>query len=312
MICHETFRIDDSERGFDRPLFSVYSGRTSRREIRKLLRESCFWRCQRTKAGRRGSRIHTHSFLFDDDDDETERSIAANAATPYCAVASHSQNRSHHLAQESSHGNYSIQSSHQTSTFSCCGVTIDLSNKQPSNSSNGESSSRHSTIGKPATNNCKITNSTLTTTHHYYYSPRKMRTCSQSPMSLSSFDHHLGQQKVISYKSNNDNHRSIARRRATTAVHCFQHLPSSTTTSIISKSLTLKTESKTICSSISNDNDGTADPILQTNGSEGSSTPVIDVYNTDINPTKDTARSPVSVKDHFEEQPLAAYVVEQC
>ena len=294
------------------PLFSVYSGRTSRREIRKLLWESCFWRCQRTKAGRRGSRIHTHAFLFDEDDDDTERSIATNAGTSYCTVASHSHNRSHHPAQENSHGNCSIQSPRPTSMFSCCGVTIDLSNKHSSNSSNGESSSRHSTIGKSATNNYNTTNSTLTTTHHYYYSPRKMRTCSQSPMSLSSFDHHLGQQKVISYKSNNDNHRTIARRRATTAVHCFRPLPSSTMTSIISKPLTLNTESKTICSTISNDNDGTAEPILQANVSEDSSTPVIDVYNTDINSTKDTAHSPVSVKNHFEEQPLAAYVVEQC
>ena len=291
---------------------SPCSGRTSRREIRKLLWECCFWRCQRTKAGRRGSRIHTHSFLFDDDDDDTERSIATNAATSYSNVTSHSHPRSHHLPRENSHGNYSTQTSRQASVFNCCGLTIDLSNKQASNSSNGESSSRHSTLGKPATNNYNTTSSTLTTTHHYYYSPRKMRRCSQSPMSLSSFDHHLGQQKIISYKSNNDNHRTIARRRATTAVHCFRRLPSSTTASITSKPSTFNTESKRICSSISNDNDGPTGPILQETVSDGSTTPVIVVYNTDINPAQDIADSPVSVKNHFEEQPVAAYAVEQC
>jgi hypothetical protein len=291
-----------------------FSGRTSRREIRKLLRECFLWRFQRTRTGHRSSRIHTHSSLFDDDDDDTERSIATTApatttttsTTPYCALSSHSHARSHHMSS-------SMKKSRQGSSFTCCGLTIDLSHKHSSDLSNGDSLSRHSTIGKTATNYTNPNCLSATTTNHYHYSPRKNRTYSQSPMSLSSFDRHLEQQQNLSYKSNRNTNRTLARRRATTAVHCFRHLPSSTIASITNKSLTFNADPTSIRSSISNDNDCSSNSILQPNPSDSPSMPVLDAYPTDSPIMQDKAHVVTScVKNDFEEQPLAAYVVETC
>ena len=293
------------------------SGRTSRREIRKLLWECFFWRFHRTKRGRQGSRIHTHSSLFDDDDDDTERSIATTGASPYCALTGQSQARAHHLARHSSHGNGSFQgATARTSLLTCCGISVDLSQKHSSFSFHGvEASSRHSTLGK-----CSIqypyTNPILPITNQYYYSPRKRHTYSQSPMSLSSFDRHLDTQKSNSSTSARDSNRAMTRRRTTTAVHCFRHLPTSTLSSITSKSLRQRSESKAIPSSICKENDSSADSILQTQtfDSHSNSNNVIDVRLTDINPSEDMIQSSSTLVQNTldETEPLPASVVETC
>ena len=169
-----------------------FSGRTSRREIRKLLWEGLFWRFKRAKVNRQGSRINTHSFLFDDDE-ETERSIPTINPTPYSALSNQSQTRPNYFSQQSSNNTSPFPISQRSSFFNCCGFTIDLSHKHSEYSSNGDATSRRSTVCKSITNT----------------SPRKFRTYSHSPKSLPSFDKNLHlQQQPASYKLSNDNRHS--------------------------------------------------------------------------------------------------------
>lgn len=294
------------------------SGRTSRREIRKLLWECLFWRIKRAKANRQGSKIHTHSFLFDDDDDDTERSIATTAVTPYCALTIHSQNRSSYLSRNSSshtnnnNSNYPIQLPRRSSFYTCCGFTIDLSHKQSLYSSNGDVTSRRSTICKSPTSNNNINNNNK----HTHASPRKFRTYSHSPLSLSSFDRKLrrqNQQQISYLKSDDDIHHQLytRSRASTTIVHSFRHRPSSTTTSITNHSVTLNTDTIFPRRSISEAQGcSSVDTLPLSNTSD---TPTItDVNNENTNSVENTTESTVVVENLLKEEILPAYIIETC
>jgi hypothetical protein len=279
-----------------------FSGQTSRREIRKLLSECLFWRFKRAKASRHGSKTHTHLFLFDDEDEETERSLATTGVTPHSALAIHSQNRANCSVRENSNGNYSIQNTRQPSLFTCCGYTIDLSQRHSSHSSNTDTPSRRSTICKSITTN---------NNNHHHFSPKKSGNHSQSRMSLciSPFDRHLRQQKIVSNESNNDKPRLPGRRRASTVAQCFRDVPSATVTN---KSPSLNTETTSDHRSISKEMVASPIEILPFNTMSDSSTLTTGVYNENYNPKIETIDSSIFVQNNLEEQQLPAYIVETC
>ncbi len=299
--------------------FYFFSGRTSRREIRKLLWERLFWRIKRAKVGRHGSKVHTHSFLFDDDDDDdTERSIATTtaAATPYCALTIHSQNRSF---RKNSNTNYPIHLTRRSSFFTCCGYTIDLSNKHSLHSSNGDIISRRSTICKSSTNTTTNNNNN----NNNNISPKKPRTHSQSPLSLSSFDRNLRQQTISLRLNNDDNnnnnnngnhHQQTTRRRATTVIHCFRRIPSSTvtSTSIANHSLTLNKDSLFIRRSISEERTISSIEISPIDISDTPTTTIEGEDNAKISSSKDITDSTVFTPNRLDEKQLSAYIVETC
>ena len=218
-----------------------FSGRTSRREIRRLLTECLFWRCKKTTGNRLESKVQTHSFLSDDDGDDMDRSIGTTGGTIYCPLTAHPQNRSDDLSRQNSHRN--CQSSRTTPQFTCCGLRIDLSRKYASYLSNNDLTLRYLTVGKSNAN---------TSYNKYYGSPRKYDSYSHSPGS-SSFNHHLRKQQASSYKINHNNNRSITRRRAIAAVHCFHHLSSSTVTALTDQKLPLDIKASFAPQSISNE-----------------------------------------------------------
>lgn len=209
--------------------------------------------------------------------------------------------------------------------MTCCGITVDLSQKHSSSSCNGggggggasggDPSSRHSTLGK-CSMHYPYTNPIMPITNQYYYSPRKRRTYSQSPMSLSSFDRHLEQQpkSSISSASAKDSNRALTRRRTTTAIHCFRHLPASTLGSISNKSTRFHPESKVIASSISKENDSSADSMLQTQTLDSHSNNIIDIDLPDKNSAEDMIQSSsTTVQNTLDETHiLPAYIVETC
>ena len=250
--------------------------------------------------------MNTHSFLVDDDDDYTDRSIAPTVTSPSSTLPHQTQNRSHPLLQQNSYGNQSLQSSRKPTRFTCCGFTVDLSPKNVGYSSNGDTSSRHSTIGKSTANTVND--------NDYHHMARKSRTCSQSPISLSPFDRHLRQQKTISYKSNADQHRPTTRRRATTVVHCSRHLPSSTITSIADKSMTLTNESAVADRSVSRENERAPLQPAHSHQSDTSSisSPSDMVFNASITSAKTKTMSTASLQNTLDERSLSAYVVETC
>ncbi|CAF3325348.1 unnamed protein product [Rotaria socialis] len=292
-------------------MFAIMSGRTSRCEIRKLLWEGLFWRFQRVKSRRQGSKMHTHSYLFDDDDEDTERSAGtATGVTSYCPLGTHVQTRSNYLTQPNSSNTYPSKSSQKSSLFNCCGFSIDLSHKHSLYSLNADIASRRSTIRKLSTNTTSNNNT------NYNTSPRKSRTYSHSSKS-SSFDRNLRQQQTVCYKSNFDNNRTATCRRASAAVYCFQHLPSSTVTSMANQSLGLATNLPSVRQSISNEKNYSSIEILPPINSSDATPTTIDEYNnnnnnSNINPLKDTTESSVLVQNNVEEQQLTAYVVETC
>ncbi|CAF0728017.1 unnamed protein product [Adineta steineri] len=280
-------------------MFAIVSGRTSRREMRKLLWECFFWRIKRKRASRHGSKIQTHSFLFDDDDD-TDHSVATTANTPYCALTIHSQNRSNYLSRQNSNNN-TYNNLRKSSIFTCCGFSVNLSNKQSLCSSNGDLTSRRSTICKSSTNT-----TTNITNNNIYNSPRKIRNISHSPRSLSSFDRHLRRQQTVCYTSNNDNNQSIIRPRASTIVNSFKNLPSATLTPVVNPTIILSTDS----TSISKQEEGEECLPIETLPSKTSnlSSPSIDINNAN----KDNIDSTVFVQNHLEKEPSPAYIVETC
>jgi len=300
-------------------LLFFFSGRTSRREIRKLLWERLFWRIKRAKVGRHGSKVHTHSFLFDDDDDDTERSIATTAAaTPYCALTIHSQNRS---SQKNSNNNYPIHLTQRSSFFTCCGYTIDLSNKHSLCSSTGDIISRRSTICKSSTN--PTSNNNNNNNNNNNSSPKKNRNYSHSPVSLSSFDRNLRHQ-TISLRLNDDDddnnnnnprhQQQTSRRRATTVIHCFRHIPSSTvtSTSITNHSLTLNKDSIFIRRSISEERTFSSIEIPPLDTSDTPMTTITGGDNPKTSSSKDITDSTVFVPNHLDDKQLPAYIVETC
>ncbi|UJR33825.1 hypothetical protein I4U23_021249 [Adineta vaga] len=279
-------------------MFAIMSGRTSRREIRKLLWECFFWRFQRTKSSRQNSKMQTHSFLYDDDD-ETDHSIATTAASPYCGLTVHSQNRSNYLSRQYSNVNYPIHQLRKPSLFNCCGFTVNLSNKHSLYSSNGDLTSRRSTI-------CKSMTNTVINNNNAYSSPRKSRTCSHSPRSSATFEHQLRRQHTVCYTPNNDQNRSTIRPRSATIVHCFRHLPSSTLAAIVNPSPSVNTDLTSIRRSLSKDKES-----LSTNTSDLPLS-TTDVYNAKFTATKDIEESHVFVQNRIEEEQSPAYIVETC
>ncbi len=284
---------------------SIFSGRTSRREIRKLLWECLFWRIKRAKAGRQSSKINTHSFLFDDDDDDnTDRSVATTAATtPYCALNTHSQNRSNHLSRQNSNNNYPLPLPRKASFFTCCGLTIDLSHKHSPYSSTGDVTSRRSTICRPS---IKTTHNN----HHTNTSPRKSRAYSHSPVSTSSFDRTQRQQTICLKLNDDNNNQSSNRRRTTTAVHCCRHSPSSILKSPVDHSMTLNRNSLSPPQSISEVNEFSSIEALPLTTTDEPTTTGVD--NANMNSTKEGTYSAVLVQSHLGEQQLPAYIIETC
>ncbi len=284
---------------------NFWSGRTSRREIRKLIWDRLFWRIKRVKAARHGSKIHTHSFLFDDDDDDTERSIATTtAAAPYCALSLHSQNRFNYLSRQNSNNNYPNQFARQSSLFDCCGFTVDLSRKHSAQSSNGDVTSRRATVCKSSTN---------TTTNNNTNSPKKSRAYSHSSISLSSFDRNLRQQQLVSSRLSDDNNNQLTnRRRTATAVHCLRYLPSSTRTSIADHSFTFNTDSLPTRRSISEEKERSSIETLPLTISKESRPTTTGVQNVILNSIKDITDSNILEKNPIKERQLSAYIVETC
>jgi hypothetical protein len=269
------------------------SGRTSRREIRKLLCEYLFWRFKRAKNSRHGSKIHTHSFLFDDDDDDTERSIATTTAgTPYCALTIHSQNRPNHLSRQNSTNNYSMNFTRKASFFTCCGLTVNLSHKHSVHSSNGDIPSRRSTIFKSSVNANNNQNN----------SPQKVCTYLHSPKSSISSERNLRPQQTICLKLIDDVNNSAAnRRRASTIVHCLRNLPSSTISNPLS---TLSSDTLFTRRSISEEN--------QRKPIETSTMTMTGVEDGTMNTIKDRIDSIVLTQNPLDEKTLPAYIIETC
>jgi hypothetical protein len=258
--------------------------------------EHLFWRFKRVKGNRHGSRVNTHSFLFDDDDDDTERSIATTtAATPYCALTIHSQNRPTYLSRQNSNNNYSVHLARKSSFFTCCGLTVDLSHKHSiHSSSNGDITSRRSTICKLATNPNNN-------------SPKKIQTYSPKSPEIN-----LRTQQTVCLKFIDDNNNSaVNRRRAATIVHCLRQLPSST---ISNPSSTVTSDLLFSRRSISEDNECLSIETLKPNISETSSSMTMTgVEDGKINSMRDRIDSIVLTQNHLDEQQtLPAYIIETC
>lgn len=242
-----------------------------------------------------------------------ERSAGTSGGNPYSTLPSSLQSRNHRFSRQSSHGANSIKRSSSSSVLTCCGVKVNLSNKHSSYSSpTGELSSRHSIMGKTMPIN---TNGSMTgyVNPHNYYSPSKTRCQSQSPMSRSSCDRCSGYHKRFSYRGAVDYHRATARRRSTTAVHCFQHLPSSARRSIREASSIYNHESKITGSTMSKEIDSSLRSISQTNTTfESPLITSIDANNPDTLSIKDTINSNTSVQNQIEETLPPAYIIETC
>jgi len=271
-----------------RGLFFSSSGRTSRLEIRKLLWECLFWRFKRTQAKQNQVKYSGNSFVFNDDDDDTERSIQAQGTTSYSALTVQLSNRKNNLSPQLSSGNYSVQTSqisNTSSVFTCCGFSIDLSNKHshPSTSKSlFDESSSHRSIGY------KNPNPLLSKTASY----------PQSPVP-SSNDRLLRPQRTVCYRSHNTN-RPINRRRATTLVHCSRKKPTSINTKLTG------TLSSPVHRSISKEKQCLTFEKVQ---------PIIDIplktkdgYKTTINITE----PPIIVQTDCNELLLPAYIIETC
>ena len=288
-------------------IFCVFSGRTSRREIRKLLRECLFWRFKRARSARHGSKTHTHSFLFDDDDDDTERSNGTTTgATPYCALTMHSQNRSNYVSRQNSTSNYPVRLARKPSVFTCCGFAIDLSHKHSIYSSNIDLTSRRSTL-------CKSTMNPGNNNHFPHLhenSPRKLRTQSNSPRTSPFIDQNLRQQQQrVSLKITEEGeYPVINRQRRSTIVRCLQHLPSSAMTSTSNNSTNFNIDPTFVRRSISEEPEFSPIDI---------SPPKSPTISTEENPnedfTEEDERNPTaSGEKQLEEQTLPAYIIETC
>ena len=185
--------------------FGIFSGRTSRLEIRKLLGECLFWRFQRIPIDQNEYKYPTHSFLFDDEF-ENDRSLQSQAPHPsYPTLTTKLSSRTNHLTPKSSAGNSSFYPSSTPTVFTCCGFTVDLSQKQPSSSSY----TRSTYDDLPARRSLKNKKT------HTSSPPKNL--CVQS--SISSNDRSMKQQRSVCYRPANSS-RPITRRRAATVVHC--------------------------------------------------------------------------------------------
>jgi hypothetical protein len=226
----------------------------------------------------------THTFLFDDDDD-TDRSGQGQGTTSYSTLTNKLSNRQSYLTPKSSGGNYSLQQTRAPTTpslFTCCGFTIDLSQKS-SYSSNSKSPiddslTRRSTLNRKPT-----------------FSSSKNLSVESA---ISSNNRVIRQQKTVCYRSTNIN-RPIIRRRATTVVDCSRDTPVTTMTTLTNKS----------------------SPIQRSISKEKrfslfeKSTPIIDIPPT----TKDGCQtnmnlteSLIIVQTDCDELPLPASIIERC
>ena len=190
---------------------------------------------------------------------------------------------------------------------------INLSNKHSPHSSNaGDSSSRHSTIGKPIPNTTNA-NTSINMTNHNCCSPKKMRSQSQSPMSFTYLDPNTQYQRRFSYKLQNETNRATTKRRATTAVHCFKHLQESNRASNRETSSLINPELRNALSTSSKETDSSTRSMPHINIE--ANLPLIapvDVYNSKMNSMKDITQSTTIVQNQIEEPQLPAYVVETC
>lgn len=294
------------------------SGRTSRREIRKLLRECLFWRFKRARSTRHGSKIHTHSFLFDEDDDDTERSNGtATGATPYCALTMHSQNRSNYVSRQNSTTNYPVRLTRKPSVLSCCGFAIDLSHKHSIYSSNLDLTSRRSTLCKSTMNtgNHNNTNNNNHFSHLHENSPRKFRTYSVSPRTSPFSDRNLRQQQRVSLQINEEGeYPVINRQRRSTVLRCKQRLASPTIASPSNNSTDCQIDSMFVRRSISEEQE-----FSPTNLSSPANTPdaspvlIGDQHSNEQHAENEDIRDAIeSGENHLDEQTLPAYIIETC
>ncbi|CAF0759362.1 unnamed protein product [Adineta ricciae] len=209
-------------------IFAILSGRTSRLEIRKILWECLFWRFKRTQSDRSTMKYPAHTFLFTDEDDDTDRSVQVQSAVPCPGLNVH-QNK---LSSKLSNASYSLQLS-QTSTssavFNCCGFSIDLSNKN-SHVSNSKSLFDESLKRRSISN--KNPQHVLVKTA----SCPQSKTCSPNNCVLRP-------QNTVCYRSTNV-YRPVSRRRAATLMHGRRDTPASIKTTLTT----------TVYPSISNDN----------------------------------------------------------
>lgn len=293
---------------------SSSSGRTSRREIRKLLRECLFWRCKRARSTRHGSNIHTHSFLFDEDDDDTERSNGtATGATPYCALTMHSQNRSNYVSRQNSTTNYPVRLARNSSVLSCCGFAIDLSHKHSVYSSNIDLTSRRSTLCKSTMNTGNNNNN-----HHFPHlhenSPRKFRTYSVSPRTSPYSDRNLRQHQRVSLQINEEGeYPVINRQRRSPALQCTQRISSPTMTSTSNNSTNIKTDSTFIRRSISEEDEQSSGNLSLTHTPDAPPLLTEDHSNEQHAEDKQDTRDAIESKENqFDEQILPAYIIETC
>ncbi|CAF1268440.1 unnamed protein product [Adineta steineri] len=260
-------------------IFAILSGRTSRLEIRKILWECLFWRFKRTQSDRNEAKYPAHAFLFNDDDDDTDRSVQLQGTT-YSALTVQLSSRHNNLSPKLSNGNYSLelsQTSAGTSIFTCCGYSIDLSPKtsHTSYTKSGfeESSSRRSIVNKNP-------NPLLAKTASYPQS---------SPSSLN--DRLLRTQKSVCYRTDNTP-RQITKRRATTLVNCSRNRPSSTNTTIVPPI-----------------------PISLSNEKLPPSAPIIDIpsaSNDECKPIINLTEPPMIMQTDYIEPLLPAYIIETC
>jgi len=276
------------------------SGRTSRREIRKLLWECIFWRFKRAKAHHRASQMAAHSFLDDDDEDETDRSAVTNA---YYASSMQGQGRL--ICSSRSNSNVDsvphhsrLPSSSSSSLFTCCGFTIDMSQKKQSHPSSPKSprtsSFRHSTLSKGNMNN------------HNHYSPAKTRRSTQLSPSCPSYNRQFKREHSTSYQWNDSNSC-----RPTTVVHCFQqHSPGLPMSSNQKLPMSVVVESDSRLKS-QNQRHSSIEPLPPVTTSSSSI-----MCNSHLSLTNDP--NPIStllqtkqLKNEFEEL-LPAYIVETC
>ena len=275
----------------------LFSGRTSRLEIRKLLGECLFWRFKRTKSARHDMKYPTHAFLVDDDDEDTDRSIQTKGPTPYSSLTVQSSNRHNDLSPKTSSGNFSSQQSRAstTSLYNCCGLTIDLSHRDPySKSAMDDTPAQRSKANKRNSNQTSL--------------PAKTATSTQSSISKSipPSERTFRQQRTVSYRPTYPN-RPITRRRATTVVHCSEKSGSTPVTTVESEPLIVSNVlHSTVERSLSKGN------LLSFSGEPS---PIVDTPSlTDAASVTELHETEAAASEHTDckELLLPAYIIERC
>jgi len=194
--------------------FLVFSGRTSRQEIRKLLWECLLWRIQRTEVGQFELKLPPPSLSVEDDDD-TDRSLQAHGSSSCTMFPSRSSVRNHNLSPQSSYSNHSLKQTRSLSPTTplflmCCGFTIDLSHKQQ----------QHSNLSRSPLDSISARQSLNTRPISAQLQTGKSLSAQSS--NSSQYDRFIRQPRSVSYRTGYS-HRSLTRRRAQTVVHCSRN-----------------------------------------------------------------------------------------